>query len=50
MSNQFNRRTIIAMLGGAVVGHTSAWGHDLRPDDPSYRFEEYEAISTGEPM
>jgi intracellular sulfur oxidation DsrE/DsrF family protein len=44
MSNQFNRRTIITMLGGAVVGHTSAWGHDLRPDDPSYRFEEYEAI------
>ncbi len=44
MSNQFNRRTIITMLGGAVVGSTSTWGHDLRPDDPSYRFEEYEAI------
>ncbi|MEO8128877.1 MAG: hypothetical protein ABI822_17370 [Bryobacteraceae bacterium] len=32
------------MLGGAVAGHTAAWGHDLRPGDPSYRFQDYEAI------
>src|SRR3954447_24597219 len=44
MSIQISRRTIVTMLGGAVVGHTSAWGHDLRPGDPSYRFQEYEAI------
>ena len=44
MSTQLSRRTIITMLGGAVAGHTSAWGHDLRPGDPSYRFQEYEAI------
>ncbi len=29
---------------GTVVGLTSAWGHDLRPGDLSYRFQEYEAI------
>ena len=44
MSTQLSRRTIMTMLGGAVVGHTSAWGHDLRPGDPSYRFQDYEAI------
>ena len=44
MSIQLSRRTIMTMLGGAVVGHTSAWGHDLRPGDPSYRFQDYEAI------
>jgi hypothetical protein len=44
MSIQLSRRTIMTMVGGAVVGHTSAWGHDLRPGDPSYRFQDYEAI------
>jgi hypothetical protein len=44
MSSQLSRRTIMTMLGGAVVRHTSAWGHDLRPGDPSYRFQDYEAI------
>ena len=44
MPTQLSRRTIITMLGGTVVGHTSAWGHDLRPGDPSYRFQDYEAI------
>ena len=44
MSIQLSRRTIITMLGGAVAGHTSAWGHDLRPGDPGYRFQDYEAI------
>src|SRR4051812_17942601 len=36
--------TLITMLGGAIAGHISAWGHDLRPGDPSYRFQDYEAI------
>ncbi|MBK5292315.1 MAG: hypothetical protein JJE04_11635 [Acidobacteriia bacterium] len=45
MPTQFSRRTMVAMLGGTTaVGPTAAWGHDLRPDDPSYRFREYEAI------
>jgi hypothetical protein len=44
MPTQLSRRTIVTMLGGTVVGQTSAWGHDLRPGDPSYRFQEYEAI------
>jgi intracellular sulfur oxidation DsrE/DsrF family protein len=44
MSIQLSRRTIFSMLGGAVASQTSAWGHDLRPGDPSYRFQEYEAI------
>jgi intracellular sulfur oxidation DsrE/DsrF family protein len=44
MSIPISRRTIFTMLGGAVAAHTSAWGHDLRPGDPSYRFQEYEAI------
>jgi hypothetical protein len=45
MSTQFSRRTIVGMLGGTVVARTTAaWGHDLRPGDPSYRFREYEDI------
>ncbi len=44
MSTQLSRRTIMTVLSGAVAGHTAAWGHDLRPGDPSYRFQEYEAI------
>jgi predicted ATPase with chaperone activity len=48
MPIQFSRRTMVAMLGGSVVGPvgptTTAWGHDLRPDDPSYRFHHYENI------
>ena len=28
MSIQLSRHTIIPMLGGAIAGHTSAWGHD----------------------
>ena len=44
MSIQISRRTIFTMLGGAVAAHTSGWGHDLRPGDPDYRFQEYEAI------
>jgi hypothetical protein len=44
MSSQLSRRTIMTIFGGAVAGHISAWGHDLRPGDPSYRFQEYEAI------
>ena len=39
MPIQFSRRTMVGMLGGTV-----AWGHDLRPGDPSYRFREYEDI------
>ena len=49
MSIQLSRRTIITMLGGVVTGHTSAWGHDLRPGDPSYRFQDYEAIVNAAP-
>jgi hypothetical protein len=45
MPIQFSRRTLVAMLGGTVVNpKTAAWGHDLRPGDPSYRFREYEDI------
>ena len=32
------------MLGGSVVGPRRHGGHDLRPGDPSYRFQGYEAI------
>lgn len=44
MPTQFSRRTTLAMLGGAALGPTGAWSHDLRPGDPSYRFQEYEDI------
>lgn len=44
MSIQLSRRTMMTIIGGAVAGHTSVWGHDLRPDDPSYHFQDYEAI------
>jgi hypothetical protein len=45
MSIQFSRRTMVAMLGSTVVDPKSAaWGHDLRPGDPTYRFREYEDI------
>jgi hypothetical protein len=44
MTTQLSRRTIVTMLGGAIAGHASAWGHDLHPGDPSYRFQDYEAI------
>ena len=45
MPKQFSRRTMVAMLGGTTaVGPTAAWGHDLRPGDPTYRFREYEDI------
>ncbi|MBI1896417.1 MAG: hypothetical protein HYS04_07755 [Acidobacteria bacterium] len=35
---------MIALLGGTAAGGTAAWAHDLRPDDPTYRFKEYEDI------
>ena len=44
MPTQISRRTMLMMLGGTVTGPTAAWGHDLRPGDPSYRFQEYEQI------
>jgi hypothetical protein len=44
MPFEFSRRTMITMLGGTVVGPAAAWGHDLRPGDPSYHFREYENI------
>lgn len=44
MSTQFSRRTMVTILGGTVCSHDAAWGHDLRPGDPSYRFREYEDI------
>ncbi len=45
MPIQFSRRTMVAMLSGTTAaGPTVAWGHDLRPGDPSYRFQEYEDI------
>jgi len=44
MKDRFSRRAMLSVLGGAVVHSTSAWAHDLRPDDPSYRFKEYEGI------
>ena len=47
MSIQLSRRTLITMFGGTIVGHNLARGHDLRPDDPSYHFQEYEAIANG---
>lgn len=47
MSIQLSRRTLITMFGGTVVGHTLGWGHDLRPGDPSYHFQEYKAIANG---
>jgi hypothetical protein len=44
MQVQFSRRTFVTMLGSTAIGGTVAWGHDLRPDDPSYRFQELENI------
>jgi len=44
MHTQFSRRTVVAMLGSAAISRTAAWGHDLRPDDPTYRFRELEDI------
>jgi hypothetical protein len=44
MQGTFSRRTMVTMLGGTAIGRTVAWGHDLRPDDPTYRFHEYETI------
>jgi photosystem II stability/assembly factor-like uncharacterized protein len=44
MSVQLSRRTMVRILGSTVAAHHSAWGHDLRPGDPSYRFQDYEAI------
>jgi hypothetical protein len=44
MPTHINRRTLMTMLGGAVVGPTAVSGHDLRPGDPTYRFREYENI------
>lgn len=43
MPSQLSRRTMVAALGGAVVG-PAVRAHDLRPGDPSYRFREYEDI------
>ena len=44
VQTQFSRRTMITMLGGTIAGPMTGWGHDLRPGDPSYRFQEYEDI------
>ena len=44
MPIQFSRRTMLSMLGGTLVGPTALDAHDLRPNDPTYRFQEYEAI------
>ena len=44
MHGQFSRRSMVTMLGSTAIGRTVAWGHDLRPDDPTYRFHEYENI------
>jgi hypothetical protein len=44
MPSQLNRRTAIAMIGGSFVPSTAILGHDLRPGDPTYRFQEYESI------
>jgi hypothetical protein len=35
---------MVALLGSTVISRTAAWGHDLRPDDPTYRFRELEDI------
>ena len=44
MHEQFSRRSMITMLGSTAFGGAAAWGHDLRPDDPTYRFHDYENI------
>ena len=44
MHAQFSRRSMFTMLGSTAIGGTVAWGHDLRPDDPTYRFHDYENI------
>lgn len=45
MPTQLDRRNVLVMLGAtAAVGPTAALGHDLRPGDPTYKFQEYEAI------
>jgi hypothetical protein len=43
MPMEVNRRTVLAMLGGTIA-HQSVGAHDLRPGDPTYRFQEYEDI------
>ncbi len=35
---------MVGVLGGAAAIPTAAWGHDLRPGDPNFRFREYEDI------
>jgi hypothetical protein len=44
MENQFSRRTALGMIGSGVITSRVAFGHDLRPGDPGYRFREYEDI------
>ena len=43
MPFEVNRRNVLKMLGGTIAG-PSLWAHDLRPDDPTYHFQEYEDI------
>ena len=44
MPKQLSRRTMVAVLGGTALSQTEARAHDLRPDDPTYRFRQYEDI------